>query len=98
MTLNSKFSIRNAQFKILDSKFSIRNCIESNVILPHLERVLPHVGVVEAAVAGDFPANERRLLEGLIFGCQFHFSHYQPFVVTIELIHLEGVAAVGFCR
>ena len=49
--------------------------------------------VVETAVASDFESQKRRALERLVRRLQLHLGHHQSFVLTIELVDLEGVVA-----
>lgn len=67
--------------------------LRGNRTFPKTERHLPHVGIIESAVACYFLPDEIRLFERLVLALQLHFRHHKASIVAVELIHFECVLA-----
>ena len=66
-----------------------------NFILPVRVGIPEQVLVVEMRIACHLRAQKVGFLERLIDALQFYFGKYQPIIVTVELINLEGVSGEG---
>ena len=60
-------------------------------ITPLRERITQKMRIIETLVARYLHTDEVGFLIGFTLALQFHLSHYQPLIVTIKLIHLEGM-------
>ena len=61
------------------------------MLLPVLVRVLHQHGVVVLLVTGNFLTEPLRTGEFLILVRELDLCYYKSFIITVELIHLEGV-------
>ena len=62
-----------------------------HLVLPTFERESCKAGVIVAFVACDLFSKEWRPFKCFVGTFKFHFGYGKPFVVTVELIDLEGV-------
>ncbi len=60
-------------------------------ITPLRERIAQKMRIIETLVARYLHTDEVGFLIGFALAFQFHLSHHQPLIVTIKLIHLEGM-------